>query len=77
MKFLLVLAVVVIAIWLWRRARRPGIGDNKPAGGTAPPGKPQEMARCAQCGLHLPLSETVAGKRGVYCSAAHRQLEEP
>lgn len=76
MKFLLVLAVVAIAIWFWRRARRPGPGD-KASGAAPPPGQPQEMARCAHCGLHLPLGETVAGKRGVYCSAAHRQLEEP
>ncbi len=75
MKYLLVLAVVAIAFWLWRKARRPGVGAKAPPA-APPPGTPQAMTRCAQCGLHLPAAEAIAGERGSYCSAAHRQLAE-
>lgn len=76
MKYLLVLAVVAIAFWLWRKGRRASGGRKAPP--AAPPrGTPQAMTRCAHCGLHLPGTEAVAGERGSYCSAAHRQLAEP
>ena len=74
MKYLLVLAVLVIAFWLWRKARRADLGAKVPP--AAPPPTPLAMARCAHCGLHLPSAEAIAGERGVYCSAAHRQLAE-
>ena len=76
MKYLLVLAVVAIAFWLWRKARRPGVGA-KAAPAAPPPDMPLAMARCAHCGLHLPAAEAIAGERGRYCCAAHRQLAEP
>jgi uncharacterized protein len=75
MKYLLVIAVVAIAFWLWRKGRQrlhAGKTETPPA---APPAvTPQAMARCAHCGLHLPAADALAGERGVYCSAAHRQL---
>lgn len=75
MKYLLVLAVVAIAFWLWRKSRRASLGGKTPPA-APPPGTPQEMTRCAHCGLHLPAAEAIAGERGAYCSAAHRQLAE-
>lgn len=38
----------------------------------SPPAQPQAMLRCAECGMHLPADETLPGKGGVFCSAAHR-----
>jgi uncharacterized protein len=75
MKFLLLLAIVLLAVWLLRSGRRR---DDDPAGRDvpAPPG-PQEMVRCAHCGVHLPHSEAVVGRIGLYCSPEHRQLAEP
>ena len=82
MKYLLVLAVLWIAIWLWRKNRREEMRDaereraakaQRPA---TPPavGAPQAMVRCAHCGLHLPASDAIAGPGDtVYCSTAHRQ----
>lgn len=74
MKFLLVLAVVLLIAWLWRSGRRdlPGSGDRP-----APPPGPQEMVRCDHCGVHLPRNEAAAGRIGLYCSPEHRQLAEP
>jgi uncharacterized protein len=76
MKYLLVLAVVLVAIWLWRKARREELQSRTPppppAPGTLAP--PQAMLRCAHCGLHLPAADAVRGRDGtVYCSVAHRQ----
>jgi uncharacterized protein len=83
MKYLLVLAVLWIAIWLWRKNRREEMRDamreraakaaQQPPPAT-PVGPPQAMVRCAHCGLHLPANDAIAGPDGaVYCSPAHRQ----
>jgi uncharacterized protein len=75
MKYLLVLAVVFVAIWLWRKGRREELRSRPPPPRTTPAvGAPQAMARCAHCGLHLPAADAISGPDGaVYCSAAHRQ----
>ena len=75
MKYLLVLFVVLVAVWLWRKGRREELQSRRPP----PPAPneiapPQAMLRCAHCGLHLPAAEAVRGADGtVYCCAAHRQ----
>jgi uncharacterized protein len=77
MKFLLVFAVVLIAFFIWRSGRA---GAKAPPPAKAPPqGETRsiEMVRCDACGLHCPKTDSVAGKRGVYCTAQHRQQAEP
>lgn len=79
MKYLLVLLVVVVAIWIWRNNRR--VNPVERQAGTKPPVRPQPlpptvMVACAHCGAHLPEADAVAGTRGVYCSADHRRLHE-
>lgn len=77
MKYLIVLAVVAVAIWIWRNNRREEIRAAKP-----PPqrparvGQPEAMVRCAHCGMHLPAVDAVAGRSGSYCTPAHRQAAE-
>ena len=76
MKYLLVLFVIALAIWIWRRNRREEMEDAAREARPAAPQKveaPQAMVRCAHCGLHLPASDAIAGPGGVYCSVAHRQ----
>jgi uncharacterized protein len=75
-KFLLFLAIVLLLVWLWRSGRRETPSndeENRPA----PPTDPQEMVRCAHCGVHLPRSDAMVGRIGLYCSSEHRQLAEP
>lgn len=76
MKYLLLIALLVVAYLVWRNGRNGRIArDATPPGGAARPGIPQEMVRCAHCGLHLPRSESVAGGNGLpYCSQEHRLL---
>jgi uncharacterized protein len=80
MKYLLVVLVVMVAFWLWKKNRA---GDGAASAAPkprrdAPPAdnKPQLMLRCAHCGTHLPQVDAVSGRKGHYCSLAHRQKSE-
>ncbi len=39
---------------------------------SAKPPEPEDMVRCAHCGVHLPVSESVREGELYFCSAAHR-----
>lgn len=75
MKYLVVLAVIAVAIWIWRNNRRDEIRAQERA--RAVPG-PQAMVRCAQCGVHLPAGEALTSRNGLpyYCTEAHRKAAE-
>lgn len=78
MKYLLVLAVVMVAFYVWRNNR---LGDRTDAARKAPPPSgranvPAIMVACRQCGTHLPETEAVQGSQGAYCSADHRRQHE-
>ncbi|MGA8515192.1 MAG: PP0621 family protein [Burkholderiaceae bacterium] len=80
MKYLLVIAVLAVAFWVWRNNRKNVKAGSKktppvdPGNGTAL--QPQAMLQCAVCGVHLPAADAVVGSKGSYCSSAHRkQLE--
>ncbi|WP_284615747.1 PP0621 family protein [Aquabacterium humicola] len=75
MKYLLLLLVIGIGLWMVAKRLR----------GPAPPGEPREdrskpsstptaMVECAHCGLHLPAADAVLDGRHVYCGEAHRRL---
>ncbi len=71
MKYLLVLAVIVIAYMLWRGARTRDIERER----RDTPALPQEMVRCPVCSVHLPRPDAVPGASGrLYCSAEHRRI---
>jgi uncharacterized protein len=71
MKYLVLLAVLVVAYLLWRNARLERGPDKRPPANHA--GTPQEMVSCPVCGLHLPKPDAVPGADGrFYCSKEHR-----
>lgn len=72
MKLLMLLAVVVAIVWLWRSARGPAA--PKASRPTAP--NPTAMVRCAVCAVHVPEAEVITGQRGSYCSEQHRRQAE-
>jgi uncharacterized protein len=72
MRWLLLLAVVVGVILWWKHSQR-GRRRTPPAPSSA---APEAMLRCAECGLHLPASQSLPGRGGVFCSSAHRQAFE-
>ena len=76
MKYLLVLAVVAAAIWIWRGQRAAEAARSTPPVRRTPQA-PTPMVACRHCGTHLPEAECVRGQRGLYCSAEHLRLGEP
>ena len=72
MKFLLLLLAVIVLLWLVRSSLRP----PAPRRGPRATQRPQPMLVCAQCGVHLPQSEALPGRGGVFCGAAHRAAFE-
>ncbi len=73
MKFLLILVVVLVLAWRWRTWREAKQRDRQ---ATSKP-RTTEMVICHQCGVHIPVQESVVGTQGSYCSAAHRLAMEP
>ena len=75
MKFLLVLAVLVVAFWVWRNNRQ---AQSQSAKRPPPPpiGLPLTMVACLECGTHLPETEALRGAQGCYCCAEHRRQHE-
>ena len=72
MKYLVLLLVLAVAYMVWRQGRlaKPGAGAAKPTAAA-----PEDMVSCAQCGLHLPRPEAIAGPDGaLYCSSEHRRI---
>jgi uncharacterized protein len=80
LKYAVVILVVLLGVWLWRKNRAD---DRRDAAATparknaTPPLTPQIMVSCAVCGVHLPKSDAVVGKRNHFCSLVHRQQQEP
>jgi uncharacterized protein len=74
-KLYLILGVVLACIWLWRANRHsdPKLRRQN----SKPTAEPLDMVRCALCSVHVPASDVVKGKKGVYCGAEHRQRAEP
>ncbi len=77
-RFLLLVVLVVVAIWLIRRALLHASRVRDQAQGGVPAqaeGKAQgDLVKCAHCGTHLPLAEARAVGDRVYCSDEHARL---
>ena len=71
MKYLLVLAIVLVAVWLWRISRR--VDKQPPPAARQPLETPQDMVRCPICSVHLPRTDALTGPDGrLYCCQEHR-----
>jgi uncharacterized protein len=72
MKYLLLIAFVAVIWWVWKkRAQRPA-----PRPPRVNP-DPELMVVCAQCGVHLPQSDSIAANGAHYCCEAHRLAANP
>ena len=69
-KLLLLILLVVLAVWLIRRALRaahpPGPAEKGPL--------QQDLVRCARCGVHLPRSEARQADGLLFCGEEHARL---
>jgi uncharacterized protein len=71
MKYLLLLALVLVVVWLVRSSRRGESHGSRPGGST--PAQPQDMVQCAFCLVHMPRTDALPGPDGrLYCCAEHR-----
>ena len=68
-KLILAVAIFALAWWLLAKYRRSLARDERP-----PAAAPEDMVRCAHCGLHLPRSESRANDGNFFCCEEHRQL---
>jgi uncharacterized protein len=75
MKLLLIVAVLWLALWLWRSKRVSNSGGKQRQSRPAP--APQDMISCTLCSLHVPVADAVQGKKGIYCSPDHLHRAEP
>ncbi|MDP1634039.1 MAG: PP0621 family protein [Gallionellaceae bacterium] len=64
-RLLFLLAVIAVVFLLLRAYRKKPPKPDDPAAA-------EEMVRCAQCGVHLPKSESIMAGDNFYCSDAHR-----
>ena len=69
-RLLTLIALVLVAAWLVRRALRRAATPEASEAGTAR----DELVRCAQCGLLLPRAEARESAGATYCSEAHARL---
>lgn len=75
MKFLLLLAIVLLVVWLWRGGRdQERAGDAQDRSARPRPGPAQQdMVQCSVCSVHLPRPDALPGSDGrFYCCAEHR-----
>jgi len=63
-RLLFVFAIVAVVYLLFRSYRKNLSGKNSAV--------TEDMVRCAQCGVHLPRSESVRAGGMDFCSADHR-----
>jgi uncharacterized protein len=70
-RFLVLVLLVVLAVWLVRRALRRSAtrGDLRKSAQTA-----GELVRCVRCGVHLPRGEALQAAGSLYCSEEHARL---
>ena len=68
--FWIVLLAVIAFVIGFKRGRPAPRDDVRPP--PPQPRLPEDMVSCAECGMHLPTSDALAGRGGQFCSAAHR-----
>lgn len=73
--FVLIL-IVVLAVWLIRRALRPPRPKDPPGkdASSPPKGGTAELVSCARCGLNLPREEARESGGALFCSEEHARL---
>lgn len=74
MKYLLLLIVIAIGLWMVNKRLRGPVSKGSVPPRPSTPQVPASMVECAHCGLHLPVADAVLEGTRVYCSDAHRLL---
>jgi uncharacterized protein len=70
-RLFVLIVLVVLAVWLVRRALSASSPGKSRPGRTLSEG---ELVRCAHCGVHLPRSEARQAAGALFCSEEHARL---
>jgi uncharacterized protein len=77
-RLLVLVVLVVVAVWLIRRALRAAARNpdaSSPAGKADSSGnKSEDLVRCANCGVLLPRAEAHLTGGALYCTEEHARL---
>lgn len=68
MKFLLLMALFFVVWWLLRKARAARAAERQ----RRPVRAPEQMVKCAHCGVNQPVSESILTHGRYYCCNDHR-----
>ena len=71
-KIILLILGLLLVYWILKSYRRrvdSGESRTPPAGG-------EDMVQCAQCGVHLPRSESITTQGRFFCSAEHQRMHQ-
>ena len=68
-KLILIALVMIVAWWALRGLARSATREEPPRSAA-----PEDMVRCAHCGVHLPRSESHTSGGSFYCSEEHLRL---
>jgi uncharacterized protein len=71
MRFLVLILLAVVAVWLIRRALRAARRGEE---GQARPPEVGDLVKCARCGVHLPRTEAREAGGQLYCGEEHARL---
>ena len=77
-RLLVLVVLVVLAVWLIRRALRASTRNPDASSAAGDSGSPdnesEELVRCAHCGVLLPRAEARLSGGALYCTEAHARL---
>jgi uncharacterized protein len=71
-RLVVLILLVVLAVWLIRRAFLRATGSGRGAAPQAP--RREDLVSCARCGVHLPRSEAREAAGRLYCGEEHARL---
>jgi uncharacterized protein len=72
MKYLLLIGLVLIILWFFRRPEN----RHSRAAGMRAARQPERMVQCGRCGIYLPEGESIADGTAHYCCAEHRRAAQ-
>jgi uncharacterized protein len=72
MKYLLLIGLILIILWIFRRPK-----NRRSRSGEIPAARrPERMVKCARCGVHLPEGESIQDGATHYCCIEHRNAAQ-
>ena len=73
MKFIVLLAVLMVAMWVWNHNRKQAIAQREQE--AAMQRMPAPMVQCRHCGVHVAQKQAVQNEQGDwFCSLEHAKL---